>query len=169
VEHLNTAWAGDITYLWTNEGWLYLAVLLDLCSRTVVGWATSASLETSLCTEALEKALRQRKPPRGLVHHSDRGCQYASREYRRHLKAAGLVRSMSRKGDCWDNAVAESFFATLKAELPNATGFSTRAEAKAALFEYIEGFYNRRRLHSGLGYQSPAAFEEAGAAELLAA
>jgi putative transposase len=153
----NRAWVGDITYLWTREGWMYLAVLIDLFSRRVVGWALSTRLTTDLPLTALRMAIRTRRPPPGLIHHTDRGCQYASHEYRRVLEAHGMICSMSRKGNGWDNAVAESFFATLPAEL--AIDFDTRAQARSRCFEYIEGFYNRRRLHSSIGYEIPIQFE----------
>lgn len=155
----NQSWVTDITYIATQEGWLYLAVILDLYSRRVVGWATSASLHRDLALDALDAALKARDVPRGLVHHSDRGCQYASAEYQSRLETNGLVCSMSRKGNCWDNAVAESFFATIKGELVEYEDFVTRAQADRALFEYIEVFYNRRRRHSSLGYMTPAKFE----------
>jgi len=153
-------WAGDITYLATAEGWLYLAVIIDLCSRRVVGWATSDSLETKVCLDALRDALQARHPAPGLIHHSDRGTQYASTEYRELLRQHGLVCSMSRRANCWDNACAESFFSTLKTELVRGRVFQTHAQAKLALFEYIEGFYNRKRLHSSIGYCSPVDFED---------
>ena len=155
----NQVWVADITYVWTHEGWLYLAALLDLFSRRVVGWAMSTSLGRGLALDALHMALQGRQPPAGLVHHSDRGCQYASHDYRSLLDAHGLVCSMSRKGDCWDNAVAESFFGGLKSELVNDADFATRAEAKTALFEYLEVFHNRQRLHSSLGYLTPVEYE----------
>jgi putative transposase len=155
----NTVWATDITYIDTREGWLYLAAILDLHSRRVVGWAMSKNIDRQLCLDALLMALRARRPPPGLVHHSDRGSQYASTEYRKMLAANGIVCSMSRKGDCWDNAVAESFWSSLKTELVDRVVFLTRAAATAAIFEYIEVFYNRQRLHSHLGYCSPAEFE----------
>jgi transposase InsO family protein len=158
-DRANAAWVGDITYVWTAEGWLYLAVLLDLFSRRVVGWAIRETLETSLVSDALERALRSRRPPPGLVHHSDRGCQYASHGYRERLKAAGAQSSMSRVGDCWDNAVAESFFATLKGELVDRMHFPTRAAAYDAISDYIENFYNRQRRHSSLDYVSPVEYE----------
>jgi putative transposase len=144
----------------TREGWLYLAAILDLFSRRVVGWSMSASLETTFCLDALAMALRTRTPSAGLVHHSDRGCPYASAAYRNALEANGLVCSLSRKGNCRDNAVAESFFATLKGDLVDHADVATRAEARTAIFEYIEVFYNRQRRHSHLGYQAPAEFEE---------
>jgi len=149
----------DITYIWTPEGWLYLAVILDLFSRRVVGWGMSEQITRKLALDALDMALSQRQPPRGLIHHSDRGSQYASGDYRRMLAANQIVCSMSRRGDCWDNAVAESFFSTIKLELVYESEWATRSEARAAIFEYLEVFYNRERLHSSLGYLSPAAFE----------
>jgi putative transposase len=155
----NEKWVGDITYIWTREGWLYLAVLIDLFSRRVVGWSMGESLSTELPLRALTMAVTTRKPPRGLVHHSDRGCQYASADYRHVLEAHGIVASMSRKGNCWDNAVAESFFATLKTELIRDIDFLTRDQARREVFAYIEGFYNRRRRHSSLGYANPNKFE----------
>ena len=157
----NTSWATDITYLWTPEGWLYLAVMLDLFSRRVVGWSLSERLERRLALDALQMALQDRRPPQGLLHHSDRGSQYASHEYQALLAAHGIVSSMSRRANCWDNAVAESFFASLKMELVYRTRWHTKDEARSALFEYIEVFYNRRRRHSALGYLSPAEFEKA--------
>jgi transposase InsO family protein len=158
-------WAADITYVPTGEGWLYLGVVIDLCSRKVVGWSMGASLRAELCAEALDMALKRRRPAAGLVHHSDRGVQYACGLYRRLLEANGMVCSMSGRGDCYDNAVAESFFKTLKVELvyqqPGGGRYATRAQARRSVFEYIEVFYNRERLHSSLGYQSPAAYEAA--------
>lgn len=161
AEHPNQVWASDITYIATREGWLYLAVVLDLFSRRVVGWSMKATLSQSLALDALRMALMQRTPPRGLVHHSDRGVQYASRAYQQLLKANGMVCSMSRKGDCWDNAVVESFFRTLKLEGMEQPEFKTRRQARLTLFEYMEAYYNRKRLHSTLGYVSPAQFEQA--------
>jgi transposase InsO family protein len=155
----NERWVTDITYVWTAEGWAYLAVILDLFSRAVVGWAIDASLATTLPLAALDQAVRRRRPGRGLLHHSDRGCQYTSAEYRRVLAELGVTVSMSRKGNCWDNAVAESFFATLKRELVSRTIWNTRAELRAKVFEYIETFYNRSRLHSSLDYKTPAQVE----------
>ena len=151
----NKVWVGDITYLPTQEGWLYLAVLIDGCTRAVVGWATSDSLERGLCVQALQRALRQHPPPRGLIHHTDRGSQYTSDDYRALLACRGLRASMSRKGNCWDNAVAESFFATLKNELGEDASLKTRAELQRLLFAYIEGYYHHDRLHSTLGYRTP--------------
>ncbi len=155
----NTCWVGDITYLWTAQGWLYLAVVLDLFSRRVIGWSMSERLHSDLALGALEMALGQRRPAKGLLFHSDRGSQYASRPYRERLKSAGITASMSRPGDCLDNAVAESFFSTLKLELAYRTGWATRAQARAEVFEYLELFYNRRRSHSSLGYCTPVEFE----------
>jgi transposase InsO family protein len=155
----DTAWVTDITYLWTTEGWLYLAVILDLFSRAIVGWALSAQITRQLPLQALTMALGRRRPPRGLLHHSDRGSQYASGDYQRVLTTHGIVGSMSRRGNCWDNAVAESFFATLKVELAHEAHWATRAQAHAEVFEYLEGFYNGQRRHSALGYLSPVAFE----------
>jgi len=155
----NEIWVGDITYLDTREGWLYLAVLIDLYSRRVVGWAMSERIDTALAMGALNMALARRKPRRGLVHHTDRGCQYASHEYRRLLRDIGAECSMSRKGDCWDNAVAESFFASLRKELTNRVDFHNRDAARSVVFEYIEAFYNRVRRHSTINYQSPNDFE----------
>lgn len=155
----NRAWAGDTTYIPTGEGWLYLAVLLDLHSRKVVGWAMSDTNDRALVLGALAMAVASRRPVSGLLHHTDRGSQYASHEYRRALERHGFTCSMSRKGNCWDNAVAESFFGTLKAELISGERFFTRKEARQAVFEYIEVFYNRQRAHSGLNYQTPEQFE----------
>jgi putative transposase len=148
-------WVTDITYVWTGEGWLYLAVILDLFSRAVVGWALDRTMSTSLPLRALDMAIRRRRPRPGLLHHSDRGCQYTSSEYRAALAELGVEVSMSRKGNCWDNAVAESFFATLKTELIHRRAWTSSAELRSALFEYIEVFYNRRRLHSSLDYKTP--------------
>ena len=152
-------WAGDSTYVWTLEGWLYLAVLLDLYSRRVVGWAMGPRLTGELAEQALTMALVNRRPRAGLLHHSDRGSQYAATSYQRVLDEYGLIPSMSRKGNCWDNACVESFFGTLKRELVSHRRYVTREEARQEIFEYIEVFYNRLRRHSTLGYDSPAAFE----------
>ena len=154
------AWVTDITYIPTGEGWLYLAVILDLSSRVVVGWAMSARITRELTLAALTMALKRRRPPLGLLHHSDRGSQYASSDYRQALQQRGIVCSMSRRGDCGDNAVAENFFATLKVELVHDAAWATRATAQAAVFEYLEVFYNAERRHSALGYLSPRAFEQ---------
>jgi len=158
VPRPNRVWAADITALWTADGWLYLAVLLDLASRRVIGWAAEPTLETTGPLAALQQALTRRRPRAGLLHHSDRGVQYASARYQALLQRHGLQCSMSRKGNCWDNSVVESFFSTLKAELAPTTA-ATHPEARAALADYIEGFYNVRRLHSTLGYRSPADVE----------
>jgi putative transposase len=155
----NQAWVGDITYLWTREGWLYLAVLLDLFSRRVVGWSLRPNLEQDLALNALNQAMAQRKPPSGMIVHHDRGVQYASRAYRERLEAMQLRASMSRKGDCWDNAVAESFFATLKRELVHKVRWNTQVQAARQVEDYIENFYNLRRRHSTLDYRSPVEFE----------
>jgi putative transposase len=155
----NRAWVTDITYVATGEGWLYLAAILDLFSRRVVGWALAPTLETSLPLAALDQALRRRDPPRGLVHDSDRGCQYASAAYRAAPAARGLTASMSRAGDCYDNAVAESFFNTLKWEAVPAEGFAMHAAARTVLTAYLDDFYNHHRRHSTLGYASPIEFE----------
>ncbi len=155
----NAVWVTDVTYVWTDEGWLYLAVMLDLFARKVIAWATSDRNDTSLALVALQTALRARRPPAGLVHHSDRGSPYASEDYRRALKSAGIIASMSRTGDCWDNSVAESFFATIKAELIDESRFATRATCAAAIGDYIDTFYNPQRRHSYLDYLSPIEFE----------
>ena len=159
VEAPNRVWAGDIMYIWTLEGWLYLAVLLDLYSRRVVGWAMSQRVTVELTEQALTMALAKRAPTAGLLHHSDRGSQYAATSYQRVLDEYGLIPSMSRKGNCWDNACVESFFGTLKRELVYHRRYVTREEARQDIFAYIEVFYNRQRRHSTLGYHSPAEFE----------
>ena len=155
----NERWVTDITYVQTDEGWTYLAVILDLYSRAVVGWALDAAMPTKLVLRALDMAVKRRRPQPGLLHHSDRGCRYTSAEYRTELAALGIEVSMSRKGNCWDNAVAESFFATLKTELIHTRRWPSRNELRSAVFEYVESFYNRRRLHSSLGYRTPAEVE----------
>ncbi len=160
VEGVDRVWVSDITYLPTRQGWLYLAVVLDLKSRMVVGWAMKNSLETSLATDALTMALWRRKPGQDLLHHSDRGVQYAAGDYQEVLRQHGIQGSMSRKGNCWDNAVAESFFATLEWELIQDSDWHTHEEARRAVFDYIEVWYNRQRRHSSLGYRSPADFEQ---------
>jgi len=157
----NEVWVSDITFIPTDEGWLYLATELDLYSRRIVGWAMSERMTSDLVIAALTMALEQRRPLAGLIHHSDRGSQYASGAFQKLLAAHGLVCSMSRKGEVYDNAVMESFYGTLKRELVNFARYATRQEAKQAIFEYIEVFYNRQRLHSTLGYRSPVDFEEA--------
>ncbi len=159
VEAPNRVWAGDLTYVWTTEGWLYLAVILDLYSRRVVGWAMGHRLTVDLAERALTMALVNRSPRAGLLHHSDRGSQYAATSYQHVLAAHGVTASMSRKGNCWDNACIESFFGTLKRELVYHRHYATRDDATRDIFEYIEVFYNRQRRHSTLGYHSPAEFE----------
>lgn len=159
-DELNQVWVSDITYLWTLEGWFYLAVILDLCSRRVVGWATSRRINKELVCEAMRRAIQQRVPDMGLVTHSDQGSQYASNEYQMLLQRNGVRSSMSGRGNCYDNAVAESFFATLKRERTSHRRYVTRDEANRDLFEYIEVFYNRKRRHSSLGGVSPAVYEE---------
>lgn len=155
----NKIWTGDITYLWTKQGWLYLAVVMDLYSRKIVGWSIDNSLSAELVIGALMMAVTHRNPKRGLVFHSDRGSQYASTNFRSILKSCRMVQSMSGKGNCYDNAVTESFFHTLKTELTYWNKYQTRDEAKRSIFEYIEIFYNRQRLHSSLNYLSPSEFE----------
>ena len=162
------AWVTDITYIPTGEGWLYLAVILDLCSRFAVGWAMSDRITDDFTLDALGMALARRRPPPGLLHHSDRGSQYASGDYQKVLAENGIVCSMSRRGNCWDNAVAESFFATLKVELVHDATWATRALARTELFDYLELFYNGPRRHSALGYLSPRAFERRREHEALA-
>jgi transposase InsO family protein len=161
VDAPNTAWVTDITYVWTHAGWLYLAVIIDLYSRRVVGWSMADHMRTELVTGALNMALGQRTLSLPLIHHSDRGSQYASDEYRRALSQNGITCSMSRRANCWDNAVAESFFATLKAELIHRRQWPTREMVRMAIVEYIEVFYNRKRRHSSLGYSNPVAYEKA--------
>lgn len=158
-EGKNSLWTTDITYIWTREGWLYLSVMLDLWSRTVISWNASQSMDENLVIKTLDKALRERKPNGGLILHSDRGSQYASMKLRQILKENNIQQSMSSKGNCYDNAPTESFFSTLKRELVYRTSYKTREEAKQSLFEYIEVFYNRQRRHSTLGYLSPMQFE----------
>jgi putative transposase len=152
-------WVADITYVETAEGWLYVAGVLDRCTRRCVGWAMADTLATTLPLAALDMALKQRRPTAGLVHHSDRGVQYASQAYRQRLAQAGVIPSMSRPGNCYDNAAMESFWSSLKRELVHRCQFATRAEARAAIFEWIEVFYNRERFHSALGFKSPVDFE----------
>ncbi len=155
----NEAWASDITYVWTLEGWLYVCVILDLFSRRVVGWSMGTRIDQHLPLSALRMALNSRAVKPGLVHHSDQGSQYAAKAYRKVLAAHNIESSMSRKGDCWDNAVVESFFATLKVELIHDSVFATRDQARREIFDYIEVFYNRQRRHSYLGYLSPVNYE----------
>jgi len=155
----NQKWVADITYIPTDEGWLYLAGVLDLCSRKIVGWSMAEHLETTLVADALAMAVARRSPQAGLLHHSDRGSQYASDDYQQVLERCGMICSMSGRGECWDNACMESFWSTLKTELVHHERYATREQARQSIFEYIEVFYNRQRLHSALGYLSPEAFE----------
>lgn len=159
VYQANQVYVGDITYVHTREGWLYLAVVIDLYSRHVVGWSMAEHMRTQLVNDALLMAIWKRKPASGLIWHTDRGSQYASESHRLLLAQHGIKQSMSRKGNCWDNAVAESFFHTLKTELINHESYQTRSAARLALFEYIEVFYNRQRRHSANGYLSPVNYE----------
>lgn len=159
AEHPNRRWAGDVTYIWTRQGWLYLAVVMDLFSRRVVGWSMQPHMGCSVAVEALRMALAGRRPTGALLCHSDRGSQYASHAYQAVLSSEQITCSMSRKGNCWDNAVVESFFSTLKRELVHGRRYATREEARRELFEYIEVFYNRRRRHSSLGYLTPVEYE----------
>ena len=156
----NTKYVGDITYIHTAEGWLYLATVIDLFSRKVVGWSMDDNMRVSLVNDALKMAIQRRKPPSGLIWHTDRGSQYASHAHKDLLKKHGITQSMSRKGNCWDNAVAESFFHSLKTEFTNHEIFETRAQANQKIFEYIEVFYNRQRMHSSNNYLSPVEYEE---------
>lgn len=155
----NEVWVSDITFIATDEGWLYLATAMDLYSRRIVGWAMGERITSDLVISALQMAVVHRRPPQGLMHHSDRGCQYASAAFGQMLATHGMVCSMSRKGNAYDNAVMESFFGTLKRELVSFEKYATRDQARKAIFEWIEVFYNRQRLHSSLGYRSPAEFE----------
>lgn len=161
AQRVNETWVGDITYIWTQEGWMYLSVFLDLYSRRVVGWCLQDHLNDELVLRALRMAIQQRKPEEGLIIHTDRGVQYTSRRYRGLLEQIKAIGSMSRKGDCWDNAVAESFFGTIKREHIAFERYRTKAEAKTDIFEYIEVFYNRQRRHSTIGNVAPARFEMA--------
>lgn len=156
----NEKWCADITYIPTDEGWLYLATILDLYTKKIVGWAMRDHMRTELPLAALMMAIQRQKPLPSLIHHSDRGSQYASDDYRQALADAGMVQSMSRKGNCWDNAPAESFFHTLKSELVHHKHYPTREDAKRDIFTYIEGFYNARRIHSALGYFTPEQMEK---------
>ena len=156
---VNRLWCGDISFIRTWEGWLYVATVIDVASRRVVGWAMADHMRTELVADALQMALDHRRPPPGLIFHSDRGCQYTSSEFTDLLDENKIVQSLSRPGQCWDNAVAESFFATLKCELVHRHAWPTRARARSAIFEFIEGWYNARRLHSSLGYLSPSDYE----------
>jgi putative transposase len=159
VDAPNRAWAGDITFLWTREGWLYLAVVIDLFSRKVIGWAMEPTMSRELALKALRMAIEVRQPDSGLVSHTDRGSQYASNDYQELQRLYGIIGSMSRKGNCWDNSVVESFFGTLKQEHVFFCDFSTREQARRSVFEWIEGWYNRGRLHSKLGNRSPEEYE----------
>nr|WP_321455390.1 IS3 family transposase [uncultured Cohaesibacter sp.] len=159
----NQKWAGDISYIWTREGWLYLAVILDLHSRRVVGWAVSNRMKRDLAIRALNMAIALRRPPEGCIHQSDRGSQYCSHDYQKILRQHGFTPSMSGKGNCYDNAAVETFFKTIKAELIWRKSWQTRRQAEVAIFEYINGFYNPRRKHSALGWKSPLAFERKAA------
>lgn len=163
AEKPNQKWVVDISYIWTQEGWLYLAVVLDLYSRRVIGWAVSNRMKRDLAIRALDMAVALRKPPRGCIHHSDRGSQYCSHDYQKRLRQHGFKASMSGKGNCYDNAVVEAFFKTIKAELIWRHPWHTRRAAELAIFEYINGFYNPRRKHSALGWKSPLAFERMAA------
>ena len=158
VTEPNKVWTTDISYVWTLEGWLYVAIVIDLFSRHVVGWCIDDHMRTSLCVKALQMAFWRRKPEPGVLHHSDRGSQYASQEYRRHLSIMEMEQSMSRRGNCWDNAPTERFFRSLKHEQLNYESFRTKATAKLSIIDYL-AFYNGRRTHSKLGYQSPLQFE----------
>jgi transposase InsO family protein len=160
VQGINKVWVADITYIRTKEGWLYLAAVMDAYSRRIVGWSLREHLRTELVVEALQKALIERTPCTGLIHHSDRGVQYASNEYQSMLSRHHVTPSMSRKGNCYDNAAMESFFGTLKTELIETTLFDSKKKAASSIFEYIEIFYNRKRLHSSLGYLAPHQFEQ---------
>lgn len=155
----NQKWVSDFTYIWTNEGWLYLCVIIDLFSRKVVGWSTSKQIDTDLLLSSFWQAIYKRNPQEGLLFHSDRGVQYCATRFKNVLKSKGFIQSMSRKGNCWDNACAESFFKSLKNEWLLGVSFKTRNEAKEILFDYIEIFYNRQRTHSYLNYSSPEEFE----------
>lgn len=155
----NQKWVSDITYIWTSEGWLYLCVIIDLYSKMVVGWSASSKIDTDLVLKAFWNAIELRNPPKGLIFHSDRGVQYCALRFRNALKSRGIIQSMSRKGNCWDNACAETFFKSLKSEWFHGEKFDTRKAAKHLLFEYIEIFYNKKRTHSFLGYYSPQNYE----------
>ena len=159
VGKANKVWVSDITYIWTQEGWLYLCVIIDLYSRKVIGWSMEKTMSVVLVIKAFQMAFLSRKPEKGLIFHSDRGCQYTSSQFQTLLRSKGITISMSRKGNCWDNACAESFFHTLKTEEVSSKIYATRKIARNRIFEYIEIFYNRKRLHSYLGYKSPANFE----------
>jgi len=152
---INRAWVGDITYVATSEGWLYLAAVMDLASRRIVGWSMSERMKAGLVCDALKSAYWRRKPAAGLLMHTDRGSQYAGDSHRRLLEDYGMIQSMSRRGNCWDNSPMESFFKTLKVELVHQQKYQTRAQARTEIVSWIEGFYNRQRIHSSIGYESP--------------
>jgi transposase InsO family protein len=156
----NEVWTGDITYIRTQEGWIYLAAVMDIYSRKVIGWQLDKNLNSDLVERALEKALMDRRVEKGIIFHSDQGIQYASQSFRKILRDNGFIQSMSRKGNCYDNAITETFFHTLKTELINRTKYKTREEARRSIFEYIEIFYNRRRLHSAIGYHTPVEYDK---------
>lgn len=158
-QRLNQVWVTDITYVFTQQGWLYLAAIMDLYSRKIVGWAAATHLKTSLIEEAWNRAVQERSPSPGLLHHSDRGCQYTSHSYQTQLRKRKVLSSMSSAGNCYDNAAMESFWSTLKTEELHHANFKTQKEAQLAIFDFIETFYNRKRLHSALGYKSPVEFE----------
>ncbi len=160
VPQIDQVYAADVTYIWTQEGWLYLAVVIDLCSRKVVGWSMSSRMKAQLVCDAMIMAIWQRKPKAGLIHHSDRGSQYASKAFRKLLKTHGIKGSMSRKGDCWDNAVVESFFGSLKQERVHWRHYQARREAQQDVLNYISVFYNNYRPHSTLRYVSPRQYEK---------
>lgn len=160
VDKPNLVWAGDITYIPTKNGWLYLATVMDLYSRKIIGWSMDTNMQAALVNDAITMAIWKRKPAKGLIWHSDRGSQYCSKSHRTILKDHGIVQSMSRKGDCWDNATSESFFSTIKRELVELANFTDQKQAAAAIFEYIEVFYNKIRLHSTIGYLAPSQLEE---------
>lgn len=159
VDAPNKVWVGDITYCWTYQGWSYLATVIDLCGRRVVGWALDTHMKSELVIKALEMALQHREVQQGLIFHSDRGSQYAGEPFQKALNDAGIISSMSKKGDCWDNAVAESFFATIKRELINTVSWFSHQSLRAAIYEYIEVFYNRKRRHSANNYLAPVDYE----------
>lgn len=168
IETPATVWASDISYINTSEGWLYLATIKDLCTKEIVGWATDDNMKTELCKQALKAAVRRHRPPKGLIHHSDRGVQYCSQEYQELLKEHNMICSMSRKGNCYDNAPAETFFSTIKCELLYHKQYETRAQAHQDIFWYIEIFYNRQRRHQSLGYLSPVDFKKTLAPKIVA-
>ncbi len=163
AEHPNQKWGADISYIWTGEGWLYLAIVVDLFSRRIVGWETSDRMKADLATTALKRALVLRQPPKGLIHHSDRGSQYCSDDYQKLIKEHGIIPSMSGKGNCYDNAMVETVFKTIKSELIWRTIWQSRKHAEIAIGRYIDGFYNPVRRHSALGYKSPCRFEREAA------